>query len=429
MHIEDATILASLILSPEARYTFPLIDPKLLRDDDARQAWLCLKNHLDVSPEELLAFLARETDLKDFKWMDHGIFQDDMAARAVKDYYQETLRVKLANTLSGLAKKVADREMTVQEALDSAWSFQEKLVTESEAKDLERVANETWDVLELVWSGERKALDWPWLNVEELANGLWGGELVIVAGRPSMGKSAFMMNAGLKWAEKGRKVCLISIEMKAMELLLRMSEREFDFSLSRNVKSFAGDNQSGNRAKLQKTFSRIMRLPMCIVDSGKNNIHEVITTIRNLRVTKGIEVFVVDYLQLMAGKARNRDQEIGEITRALKRVAMELNVPIICGAQLNRETEKNEAAIPSLANLRESGNIEQDADLVMFLYRPWYYGMKKELARKAGNKTDDSVEIRDEKRLDIIVAKQRNGSTGAVTLEYDLNRQTIEDRR
>jgi replicative DNA helicase len=131
----------------------------------------------------------------------------------------------------------------------------------------------------------------------------------------------------------------------------------------------------------------------------------------------------------MAGKAKNRDQEIGEITRALKRVAMELNVPIVTGAQLNRETEKNEAAMPSLANLRESGNIEQDADLVMFLYRPWYYGMKKELARKVSNKTDDSIDIKDEKRLDVIVAKQRNGSTGSVILNYDLNHQTIEDRR
>ncbi len=429
MHIEDATVLASLILSPEARYTFPLLDPKLLHDEEARQVWNCLKNHIDASPEELMAFLARETELTSFKWMDQGIFQDDIAARAVKDYYQNTLRIKLANILSDLSIKVAEREVSVQEALDTAWSFQEKLVTESEAKDLEKIANETWDILELVWSGERKALDWPWLNVEELANGLWGGELVIVAGRPSMGKSAFMMNAGLKWAERGKKVCLISIEMKAMELMLRMCEREFDFSLSKNVKFFGNDSRAGERARLQKAFSRIMALPMYIVDSGKNNIHEVITTIKNLRVTKGIEVFIVDYLQLMAGKAKNRDQEIGEITRALKRVAMELNVPIIAGAQLNRETEKNEAAMPSLANLRESGNIEQDADLVMFLYRPWYYGMKKELARKVSNKTEDSIDIKDEKRLDVIVAKQRNGSTGSVILNYDLNHQTIEDRR
>lgn len=302
-------------------------------------------------------------------------------------------------------------------------------MTESEAKDLQKIANETWDILELVWSGERKALDWPWLNVEELANGLWGGELVVVAGRPSMGKSAFMMNAALKWAQKERRVCLISIEMKAMELLLRMCERYFEFSLSKNVKFFGDDYHSSERARLQKAFSDVISLPLFIVDSGRNDLQEVVSTIKNLRVTKGIEVFVIDYLQLMAGKGKNRDQEIGEITRALKRVAMELNVPIITGAQLNRETEKNEAAMPSLANLRESGNIEQDADLVMFLYRPWYYGMKKELARQAASKPADENVSKDEKKLDVIVAKQRNGSTGSVVLDYDLNRQTIEDRR
>lgn len=429
MHIDDATILASLIYCPEVRYTISLIDPRGLIGQEAREIFNCINKHIDASAEEMLMHIARETSIKDFKWMDYGVFNEEMAARIIRDYYHESLRVKLGNQLTDIAKRLVARNISVQDALDEAWAFQEKLITQNEAKDLKKIAHDTWDILELVWSGKRKALDWPWLNVEELANGLWGGELVVVAGRPSMGKSAFMMNAALKWAQKERRVCLISIEMKAMELLLRMCERYFEFSLSKNVKFFGDDYHSSERARLQKAFSDVISLPLFIVDSGRNDLQEVVSTIKNLRVTKGIEVFVIDYLQLMAGKGKNRDQEIGEITRALKRVAMELNVPIITGAQLNRETEKNEAAMPSLANLRESGNIEQDADLVMFLYRPWYYGMKKELARKVSNKTDDSIDIKDEKRLDVIVAKQRNGSTGSVVLDYDLNRQTIEDRR
>ncbi len=429
MHIDDATVLASLIYCPEVRYTISLIDPRGLIDQEAREIFNCISKHIDASTEEMLMHIARETSIKDFKWMDYGVFHEEMAARIIRDYYHESLRVKLGNQLTDIAKRLVTRNISVQDALDEAWSFQEKLITQNEAKDLKKIAHDTWDVLELVWSGKRKALDWPWLNVEEIGNGLWGGELVVVAGRPSMGKSAFMMNAALKWAQKGRKVCLISIEMKAMELLLRICERYFEFSLSKNVKFFGNDSHSSERARLQKAFSDVISLPLFIVDSGRNDLQEVVSTIKNLRVTKGIEVFVIDYLQLMAGKGKNRDQEIGEITRALKRVAMELNVPIITGAQLNRETEKNEAAMPSLANLRESGNIEQDADLVMFLYRPWYYGMKKELARQAASKPADENVSKDERRLDVIVAKQRNGSTGSVVLDYDLNRQTIEDRR
>jgi len=429
MHIDDATVLASLVYCPEVRYTIPLIDSKALRDQEAREIFACLNRHLDAPPEEMLMHIARETNIKDFKWLDHGVFHEEIASRIIRDYYHESLRIKLGNQLTDISKRLVARDITVQDALDEAWAFQEKLVTQNEAKDLKKIAHDTWDVLELVWSGKKKALDWPWLNVEEIGNGLWGGELVVVAGRPSMGKSAFMMNAALKWAQRGTKVCLISMEMKAMELLLRMCERHYPFSLSKNVKLFGRDDQSVNRATLQKAFSQIISLPLCIVDSGRNNLQEVISTIKNLRVTKGIEVFVIDYLQLIAGKGKNRDQEIGEITRSLKRVAMELNVPIITGAQLNRETEKNEAAMPGLANLRESGNIEQDADFVMFLYRPWYYGMKKELSRRAANKPDEPNTNKDETRLDVIIAKQRNGSTGSIILDYDLARQTIEDRR
>lgn len=140
MHIDDATILASLIYCPEVRYTISLIDPRGLIGQEAREIFNCINKHIDASAEEMLMHIARETSIKDFKWMDYGVFNEEMAARIIRDYYHESLRVKLGNQLTDIAKRLVARNISVQDALDEAWAFQEKLITQNEAKDLKKIA-------------------------------------------------------------------------------------------------------------------------------------------------------------------------------------------------------------------------------------------------------------------------------------------------
>ena len=267
--------------------------------------------------------------------------------------------------------------------------------------------------------------------------GLHKSDLVIVAGRPGMGKSSLATNVGFAAAKRllqdqedgiepaksaGAPVALFSLEMSADQLATRILAEQSGIS-SENLRM--GRISQQEFRSLARAAAELQSLPLYIDDTPGLTIAALRARARRLKRQKGIGVVIVDYLQLLQGTGKgsagdNRVQEISEISRGLKQLAKELDVPVIALSQLSRAVEQREDKRPQLSDLRESGSIEQDADIVLFIYREDYYLAARQPA-------DDHPEIdkwREEMArvyglAEVIVAKQRHGSTGKVRLKFD----------
>lgn len=248
-------------------------------------------------------------------------------------------------------------------------------------------------------------------KLDEMTNGLHNGELIIIAGRPSMGKSALMMNMAEYVAmEYKRGVAVFSLEMSNEALALRMLCGRAKISQQRLR---ARKLRTEEWPRLTSAGGILAEAPIFIDDSPSLTSLEMRAKARRLKSQHNISLVIVDYLQMMSspGRAENRQQEISNISRSLKILAKELEVPVICLSQLSRMVEQRGGdKKPQLSDLRESGAIEQDADVVMFVYRAEHYMSHLE-------KTDPKYQ-EVEGKAEIIVAKQRNGPTGVVHLAF-----------
>jgi len=240
-------------------------------------------------------------------------------------------------------------------------------------------------------------------DIDRLTSGLQPGDLVILAARPSMGKTALCLNIAQHVAlYKNLSVGMFSLEMSKEQLLMRMLCSEARVDAHKVRTGYLGKDDF---RKLIDALGRTTQAPMYIDDSSTLTVMEMRAKCRRLKAERGLNVIIVDYLQLMSGYGRveNRTQEISGISRGLKALAKELNVPVIGLSQLSRAPEQRQGDHkPQLSDLRESGSIEQDADLVMFIYREEVYKPSDENAGLA----------------DLIIAKQRNGPTGVVKLAF-----------
>lgn len=245
-------------------------------------------------------------------------------------------------------------------------------------------------------------------ELDELTSGWQPSDLVILAARPAMGKTAFVLSTARNAAVRfKRPVAIFSLEMAAQQLVQRLicSEAELDAQLVRS-----GRLQAHEWQQLNSKITELTQAPIYIDDTPALSIMDLRTKCRKLKSEKKIEMIIIDYLQLMTAgnsKGGNREQEIASISRALKELAKELNVPVIALSQLSRQVESRPDKQPQLSDLRESGSIEQDADMVMFLYRPEYYKIEVD---DAGNSTLGMGKV--------IIGKQRNGPIGEVSLSY-----------
>jgi len=248
-------------------------------------------------------------------------------------------------------------------------------------------------------------LDTGYRELNKLTGGLQPGDLMILAARPSMGKTALALNIARNAAfDHGSHVAVFSIEMTTRSLVLRMlsSEAEVDFSTFHR-----GLISTDAHSRIVQAAGRLAEAPIWIDDNDSATVLEIRAKARRLHKKHRLDLVVVDYLQLVKGDARNdnREQEISEISRGLKGLAKELNIPVLALSQLNRgpEMRKTESKRPMLADLRESGAIEQDADVIAFIYRDFVYNKETEY--------EDLAEL--------IVAKQRNGPTDTVRLRFE----------
>lgn len=272
------------------------------------------------------------------------------------------------------------------------------------AKDVRELLNETFEELER-GGGPVAGIETGFYEFDEMTTGLRPGELIIVAARPSMGKSSLALNMAMNAAcNGGKKVAIYSLEMTAQNIVRNMLCMKARFS-GHDLRKGRFIDES-RRADLAQAAGPLFEAGLYIDDSPTLNPSLLRAKARRIKAKQGLDMIVIDYLQLMeAGSSErreNRQQEISYISRSLKGLARELEVPVIALSQLNRDAEKRPDNKPKLADLRESGAIEQDADVICLLYRKWYYSRQE---------TDRNL-------AELMIAKQRNGPTGTVNLHF-----------
>lgn len=259
--------------------------------------------------------------------------------------------------------------------------------------------------------GKLRGLPTGFRELDNLLAGLQKSDLVILASRPSVGKTSLALDIARFAATKERiPVGIFSLEMSKEQLVDRLICAEAGVDLWRMRTGRLSDREDNDDfARIGHALGQLSEAPIYIDDSPTNTIMAIRTKARRLQMEKGLGLLVVDYLQLMESQTRieNRVQEVSEITRALKGIARELNIPVLALSQLSRAVEARSPAIPKLADLRESGSIEQDADVVLFIYR-------KAMDRGAQSLTPEEKHV-----AELLIRKHRNGPTGDVQLFFD----------
>ncbi|HEX7674411.1 MAG TPA: replicative DNA helicase [Bdellovibrio sp.] len=249
-------------------------------------------------------------------------------------------------------------------------------------------------------------------ELDKMTSGLHPGEMTIIAARPSMGKTAFSLNVAQHIALREKKtIAYFSLEMGKESMMMRMLSAESKVSMG-EIRN--GKIQDSAWPKLINAASALSEASIFIDDTPGMSPFEIRSRARRLKAEHGLDCIMIDYLQLMSMKQKfsSREQEVAEISKNLKAIAKELQIPIIALAQLNRGVEGRADRRPMLSDLRESGSIEQDADVIMMLYRDDYYD--KDDPEKAGH-------------AEVIVGKQRNGATGTVKLRFDAKYNRFRD--
>ena len=257
------------------------------------------------------------------------------------------------------------------------------------------------------------------VGLDEFLGGFQRSDLVIVAGRPSMGKTSLALSIARNVAvEQKACVALFSLEMARDSIVMRLLASESGVN-SRRVR--LGLHTEDEERRIMEATGVLSESAIFMDDSPQLRVVEMRSKARRLHFERGLDLIIVDYLQLMQGEGRgeNRVQEISYISRSLKALARELNVPVIAVSQLSRAVEWRASHIPQLADLRESGSIEQDADVVMFVYRDEYYHTEEEWQLQHPDREYPREEA------DIIIAKNRNGPTGQIKLRFHRNLATF----
>jgi replicative DNA helicase len=241
-------------------------------------------------------------------------------------------------------------------------------------------------------------------DLDELTGGFQPGDFVIIAGRPSMGKTAFALNIAENMAMRGDPVGIYSLEMSRHQLVERLLASRSGIELHRLRRMMLGKE---HYSRLFSACGELQKAPIFVDDMAASTLLQIRARARRMVVKYGIKAVVVDYIQLitMGGRVESRQLEVSEISRGLKALARELNIPVICLSQLNRAPEQREGHRPRLSDLRESGSLEQDADVVALLHREDYY--------HAGDEDYDASNV-----AELIIAKQRNGPTDTIKLSW-----------
>jgi replicative DNA helicase len=430
----ERAILSSIIFDPAQFDDFESrLNPEdfyLAAHQEVFKAMLSLA-HRDLPIDE--EFLQKELSGK--KKLDERVLVDILTANPIANttaYIEEIKDKAIKRHLLTLTTEI--KRVTLEENLnghDVVDLVEQKLyeITQDaqsvDFKDAPEIADKTMAYIE-----EMKArgdailvgVDTGYAELNKMTTGFGKGDLVIIAARPAMGKTSFALNMVQNLIDKGRGVAFFSLEMPSEQLMLRLLSVQTSIQLQRLR---VGDMNPQEYQQLNDAVDKMRHAKLFVDDHGSINIHQLRSKLRKLKSRHPeIELAVIDYLQIMNGTGgKDRHLEVSEISRGLKMLARELEIPIVALSQLNRGLESRSDKRPMLSDIRESGSIEQDADIILFVYRNDVYLYKEEKEREkeaiaAGKEFISKYVEKEDEEAEIIIGKQRNGPTGHVKLLF-----------
>lgn len=368
-----------------------------------------------ISQEEILNILATNpiSDLNSY----------------INEIKEDSTKRKLHSLAMKINEASNEADHPVKDIIDYLQSELYKITNVHENREFKDSKEVTISTLKYIEEMKQKGnsvligVDTGFHSLNEKTTGFGKGDLIIVAARPAMGKTTLVLNMVQKALDTGRGVAFFSLEMPAEQLMLRMLSAKTSIALQHLR---VGNLQDDEWQRLTHAADVMSNAPLFIDDNSLLTIHQFRTKMRKIKSKHPeIGLAVIDYLQLMssADGKKDRHQEVSEISRGLKMIARELEIPIIALSQLNRSLESRSDRRPMLSDLRESGSIEQDADIILFVYRDAVYKQKdekekEEAAKKEGKEYKSNFTPKNEEEAEIIIGKQRNGPTGMVKLTF-----------
>lgn len=377
------------------------------------------KNKIPLDSTTLTNEIEKHQNINSIGGIDYlGEVIDSVISAANIDYYidivrDKSLRRKLIEVTTNITSTAFDENSETNDIIEDAEKnifSVTKARKAGEFKTISEVIKTTQQRLDELAKNDKEitGIATGFYDLDKLTSGLHESELIIIAARPAMGKTAFALNLAVNAAMNTNKsVALFNLEMSAEQLAMRMISAAGGIEQN---KLKTGRLEHNDWKKVNEAMSELSDLNMYIEDTPGITASEIRAKCRRLATEgAGLGLVVIDYLQLIEGSSKyagNRQQEVSDISRSLKTMAMELKVPVVAMAQLSRSVELRENKRPIMSDLRESGSIEQDADIVAFLYRDDYYN------KAAQEQTNISV-------TELIVGKHRNGNTGTIELLFE----------
>ena len=420
-------------------------DPVHARIFDVAAARIA-KNNL-ASPVTLKAFFEDDEGLKELGGPAYlaRLAGAAIGAYAVRDYaqmiYDLAVRrelIRLGQDISARARRVetdTDPKEQIVAAEQALYTLSEQGQTESGFQSFLRAVTDAVNVANAAYQreGGLAGISTGLMDLDAKLGGLHKSDLIILAGRPSMGKTSLATNIAFNIAKAYRKgtlpdgtegavdggvVGFFSLEMSAEQLAARVLAEASEIS-SHKIRQ--GDMDESEFRRFVEAAKDLEACPLFIDDTAAIPIAQLAARARRLKRTHGLDVLIVDYLQLVRGTSDNRVQEIGEISMGLKAIAKELSIPVIALSQLSRQVESRDDKRPQLSDLRESGSIEQDADVVMFVFREEYY---VEREKPGDERLEEMAAWQDRMsrlhgKAEVIIGKQRHGPIGTVELSFE----------
>ncbi len=404
------------------------------------------KNNL-ASPVTLKAFMEDDEGLKELGGPAYlaRLAASAVSTFAVRDYAQMIYDLAVRRDLIRLGRNISDKAAKVDvasepreqivEAEQALYKLAEQGQAESGFQSFLRAVTDAVNVANAAYQreGGLAGVSTGLIDMDKKLGGLHKSDLLILAGRPSMGKTSLATNVAFNIAKAYRKgplpdgttgtvdggvVGFFSLEMSAEQLASRILAEASEIS-SHKIRQ--GDMDETEFRRFVQAAKDLEACPLYIDDTPALPISQVAARARRLKRTHGLDLLIVDYLQLLRGTAENRVQEIGEISMGLKAIAKELGIPVLALSQLSRQVESREDKRPQLSDLRESGSIEQDADVVMFVFREEYY---VEREKPSDERLDEMAAWQDRMsrlhgKAEVIIGKQRHGPIGTVELSFE----------
>ena len=426
----EKAVLNAIFLSKNAcDLAFESIDESVFYYDNNKKIFNALKNLYDngvpIDMTTITNYLKSNGDLDSIGGV---IYLTDVltteATAANISYYLKIIEddgilrrlIEVSNEVNQLGY---DTDKDVSEILDEA---ERKILSivknrrSTEFKSIKEVVNNVQRNLQTLseTKGDITGIPTGWIDFDKMTSGLHENQLIIIGARPAMGKTAFALNLATNVAiGSGKTVAIFNLEMSAEQLANRMLS---NLGQIEGYKFMSGKLNNNDYVKFNEALSQLEDSNLFIDDTPGITIGEIRSKCRRLKTSQtGLDLIIIDYLQLVSGGKNygaNRQQEVSDISRSLKMLAMELGIPVIALCQLSRSVEAREDKRPLMSDLRESGSIEQDADIVAFLYRDDYYN------KAARNDSNTSIS-------ELIIGKHRNGSTGTINLLFKGNMSTF----